>query len=98
MNKQVWMLGTAPTGQGGIASVLREYAAAGWFDDGAVRLLVTHHDRSRWGRVGPALSGLARLVADCFRAWRGICRRPGPVCAPPALMACLWLGQARPRA
>ncbi|MFN7693957.1 MAG: glycosyltransferase family 4 protein [Burkholderiales bacterium] len=62
MSQQVWMLGTAPTGQGGIASVLREYAAAGWFDEGAVRLLVTHHDRSRWGRVGPALSGLVRLV------------------------------------
>jgi glycosyltransferase involved in cell wall biosynthesis len=62
MSQQVWMLGTAPTGQGGIASVLREYAAAGWFDGGAVRLLVTHHDRSRWGRVGPALSVLVRLV------------------------------------
>lgn len=53
--QQIWMLSTAPAGKGGIATVIREYQQAGLFDNGAMRLLVSHHDRSKWGRVLPFL-------------------------------------------
>jgi len=51
--QQIWMLSTAPAGKGGIVTVIRQYQQAGLFDNGAMRLLVSHHDRSKWGRVLP---------------------------------------------
>ncbi|WP_077036174.1 glycosyltransferase family 4 protein [Pelomonas sp. KK5] len=59
--RQIWMLATAPAGKGGIASVLRQYEQEGMFDNGAVRLLETHHDRNALGRVLPFLKACAVL-------------------------------------
>lgn len=64
--QQIWMLSTAPAGKGGIATVIRQYQQAGLFDNGAMRLLVSHHDRSKWGRVLPFLRA-------CWTLWPALC-------------------------
>jgi glycosyltransferase involved in cell wall biosynthesis len=64
--RQIWMVGTAPEGKGGIATVIRQYQTAGLFDNGAVRFLASHHDRSFWGRVLP-------FFKACGSLWLAMC-------------------------
>lgn len=62
MNRQrIWMIGTAPDGKGGIASVIQQYEAAGVFEGGLVHYEPSHNDRTTLGRVLPFLRCASRL-------------------------------------
>ncbi|MCV2349260.1 glycosyltransferase family 4 protein [Paucibacter sp. Y2R2-4] len=64
--RQIWMVGTAPDGKGGIATVIRQYQQAGLFENGAMRFLASHHDRSSLGRVLP-------FIQACWSLWLAMC-------------------------
>lgn len=55
------MVGTAPAGKGGIASVIQQYLAAGLFEGDAIHYEPTHHDRHPLGRLFPFLRCASRL-------------------------------------
>ncbi len=59
--RSVWMLGTSPTGKGGIASVIHQYTAGGLIDGNRVVFVATHHDRNSLGRFLPFFLAASKL-------------------------------------
>jgi len=59
--RQIWMVGTAPTGKGGIASVVQQYRDAGVFDGDSIHYEPSHDDKNSLGRVLPFLRCASRL-------------------------------------
>lgn len=55
------MVGTAPTGKGGIASVIQQYQAAGVLSRDSVHFQASHTDTGLAGRIVPFLFCAARL-------------------------------------
>ena len=66
---QVLMLGTAPGGRGGVATVVSLLRQDGLFEREGVCYVPTHTEGSRAAKAGAAIRGLARTLA-C------LCRRP----------------------
>jgi len=60
----VVMMGTAPEGQGGVASVVATYREAGLFSRREVRYVASHADGSPWHKLAMAVS------AGCGLAWQ----------------------------
>jgi glycosyltransferase involved in cell wall biosynthesis len=67
------MVGTAPEGRGGVASVVSVLRRHGLFEREGVRYVATHRAGSRLARAGGALAGIARIALACLR------RRPAVV-------------------
>ena len=59
--KRIWMIGTAPSGKGGIASVLQQYQAVGMLSGGAVHFEPSHADTGPAGHILPFLRCAGRL-------------------------------------
>lgn len=56
------MLGTSPSGKGGIATVLEQYRSGGLFASGRIRFFATHNNNSRTGRWLPFLRCLLAML------------------------------------
>jgi len=67
------MVGTAPEGRGGVASVVSVLRRHGWFEREDVRYVATHRAGSALDKLGGALAGMARIVLAC------VGRRPAVV-------------------
>ena len=64
---RVLMVGTAPEGRGGVASVVSVLRRDGLFEREAVRYVATHSAGTRLAKVGGALAGLWQIVLACLR-------------------------------
>lgn len=60
--KTIWMLGTSPSGKGGIATVLEQYRNGGLFERSRIRFFATHDNTSRTGRWLPFLRCLLAML------------------------------------
>ena len=61
VRKRIWMIGTTPTGKGGVASILQQYQVAGMLSDESVHFEPSHSDTGPAGRILPFLVCAARL-------------------------------------
>ncbi|MES2757508.1 MAG: glycosyltransferase family 4 protein [Pseudomonadota bacterium] len=65
---RVLMIGTAPDGRGGVASVIEVLRAGGLFERESVRYLASHRAGSRRAKALAALSALWHTSLACLRA------------------------------
>jgi glycosyltransferase involved in cell wall biosynthesis len=61
------MVGTAPDGRGGVASVVSVLRRHGLFEREAVRYVATHRSGPRLAKAGGALAGMWRILLACVR-------------------------------
>jgi glycosyltransferase involved in cell wall biosynthesis len=66
-DRRIVMLGTSINTQGGVASVLLIYKAAGLFERQGVELIPTHADGGRWRKIIVFVQGLLRYLRLLFR-------------------------------
>jgi glycosyltransferase involved in cell wall biosynthesis len=64
---RVLMIGTAPGGRGGVASVIEILRAGGLFERESVRYLSSHREGSRRAKAGAALDAFWRTGLACLR-------------------------------
>lgn len=64
---RVLMIGTAPDGQGGVASVIEVLREGGLFERESVRYLSSHREGSRGAKAGAAISALWQTSLACLR-------------------------------
>ena len=64
---RVLMIGTAPGGQGGVASVIDVLRQGGLFERESVRYLSSHREGSRGAKAGAAFNALWRTSLACLR-------------------------------
>jgi glycosyltransferase involved in cell wall biosynthesis len=64
--KKIWMLGTSPSGKGGIATVLEQYRSGGMFANGRIQFFATHDNNSSAGRWLPFLQCLLAMLPALF--------------------------------
>lgn len=64
---RVLMLGTAPGGHGGVATVVGLLREQGLFEREGVRYVITHVDGTRVAKAGAALAGFGRVLALLLR-------------------------------
>jgi glycosyltransferase involved in cell wall biosynthesis len=65
---RVLMIGTAPDGRGGVASVIEVLRAGGLFERESVRYLASHRAGSRGVKVAAALAAFWHTALACMRA------------------------------
>jgi hypothetical protein len=63
MNKTVLMIGTDPTGKGGVAAVVAVYLDNGLFERFPVRYLASHREGSKLGKLWASFSAAGQLLA-----------------------------------
>lgn len=66
------MVGTNPSGKGGIAAVVSVLQQNGFFTRFGGRYVVTHEDGARWVKVKGAFGAFASVLATCLRDRPGV--------------------------
>lgn len=66
MNKIVLMIGTDPTGKGGVAAVISVYIDNGLFERFPIRYLATHREGGKLNKLWTSVSAFGQLLALLF--------------------------------